>query len=228
MGLRLRSRTRRTGRMAAVGLALFSALATLPVLVGLVAFDAKPGEASSAPATWPHNSGIRRAAGDAQLLVFVHPFCTCTTATIAELEHLSSLHGGPGSPSITFLVIRPTTDAGWTWKELPEIREGIPEAKVVWDEGGLEAGTFHTSTSGTVLLYSAEGKLRFEGGITESRGHVGDNYGLDELARAINATAASRPMSSQVFGCSLGAEPGGNLTLGASLERALRDIRRVL
>ena len=35
------------------------------------------------------------------------------------------------------------------------------------------------TTSGHVLLYDAGGVLRFAGGITDGRGHEGDNAGLD-------------------------------------------------
>lgn len=94
----------------------------------------------------------------------------------------------------------------------------------MWDDGGLEAARFHASTSGTVLLYSAAGRLRFEGGVTESRGHVGDNFGLDELSAALNATTASESRSSQVFGCALGAEPGGESPLRAWFERIVQPI----
>jgi hypothetical protein len=118
------------------------------------------------------------------------------------------------------------------WKELPEIRKGIPGANVVWDDRGVEAARFHASTSGTVLLYTAAGKLGFEGGITESRGHVGDNNGLDELARSLDTMSTAGAKSSQVFGCALGAEPDGGSPLRASIERViepvLRDVRRGL
>jgi hypothetical protein len=76
------------------------------------------------------------------------------------------------------------------------------------DDGGVEARRFGVKTSGTVLLYSALGRLLFHGGITGSRGHEGDNYGITRLAAALRGGAGDTavPVVSRVFGCALGAE----------------------
>jgi hypothetical protein len=233
IAIRSNSRAR---QVAVGGLAAFSALATLPILAGLIAFDSRPGEGWTAPEQWPRGSSVDRSEGEAQVVVFVHPFCACTSATIAELERLSARHQGSLPSSVTFLVVRPSRDAGWTWRELPEIRRGLPAVKVVWDDGAAEAVRFHAATSGTVLLYGPSGKLLFQGGVTESRGHEGDNSGLDEFAKALTVSAPVLRHSS-VFGCALGS--GGadakaptirqlaqNLRFPASLIRAAGHVGR--
>lgn len=85
----------------------------------------------------------------------------------------------------------------------------LPGAGLVWDDGGLEAKRFGATTSGTVLLYDSEGKLLFQGGVTGSRGHEGDNYGLDELRRALTARLPGEDKERirgalPVFGCAFG------------------------
>jgi hypothetical protein len=75
------------------------------------------------------------------------------------------------------------------------------------DLGGVEAERFQTKTSGQAILYDSAGHLRFNGGITASRGHEGDNVGLDAIADEImrpGTGAAHAP----VFGCRFGRELG--------------------
>ncbi len=57
-------------------------------------------------------------------------------------------------------------------------------------------------TSGHVLLYAATGELLFSGGITQGRGHAGDNPGLSDLTSTLRG---SRPARSThlVYGCPL-------------------------
>jgi len=76
----------------------------------------------------------------------------------------------------------------------------IPGVNVVADPAGREAQLFHASTSGRTLVYSAEGDLLFDGGITASRGHVGENPGATAvgllLTQNLNIRAAA-----PVYGC---------------------------
>jgi hypothetical protein len=70
------------------------------------------------------------------------------------------------------------------------------------DVGGAEASRFGARTSGYVLLYDASGKLTFQGGITGSRGHAGENIGRRTLQRILDAEPG--PMHEHaVYGCAL-------------------------
>jgi hypothetical protein len=66
----------------------------------------------------------------------------------------------------------------------------------------VEAGRFGAETSGHTLLYGADGRLLFSGGITASRGHAGENAGESAIIALVNHQT---PLRSQtlVFGCSL-------------------------
>ena len=70
------------------------------------------------------------------------------------------------------------------------------------DADGREAKRFGVETSGQTLLYDANGRLIFSGGITGSRGHVGENAGELALISLINGGQAERNATS-VFGCPL-------------------------
>jgi hypothetical protein len=52
------------------------------------------------------------------------------------------------------------------------------------------------------MLYGIDGRLLFAGGITSSRGHQGDNAGLDRVLSLVRGGKAERSESS-VFGCGL-------------------------
>jgi hypothetical protein len=79
---------------------------------------------------------------------------------------------------------------------------GIPGVQVNEDVDGAEAARFGAATSGEVVLYGADGKLRFRGGITGVRGHEGDNLGLQKLMAAV-ASAPAGVGESKVYGCAL-------------------------
>jgi hypothetical protein len=72
-----------------------------------------------------------------------------------------------------------------------------------WDPDGREARVFGAQTSGVVFLYDTHGELLFEGGITGSRGHAGENFGADRLAAALRSGRPGAGTPSPVFGCSL-------------------------
>jgi hypothetical protein len=199
------SRTRRT---MVIVLAAFSATVTLSGLVTLTAFDAAPGQALTAPALWPVASGLGRRTDQAELLVFVHPFCSCTNATITELAKFMTMRRvEDAAPVITFVVFRPAKNSSWRWDSLKARTAAVPGSRLVWDDQGIEARRFGAATSGDVLLYSSAGVLSFHGGVTGARGHEGDNYGLSELLTSWKtsgpAPAHSPTRVSHVFGCSI-------------------------
>lgn len=69
-------------------------------------------------------------------------------------------------------------------------------------EGGSEAARFHAQTSGYIPLYDRDGRLMFQGGITMSRGHSGDNPGRSAL-EGLSSEHISNRGKTPVFGCSL-------------------------
>ncbi len=197
---------------------------TLAGLLLVVAFDAAPGEAPAPPVHWPAGSMLPHADRRPALLVFIHPQCGCSSATFAELAHIGLIHG-IAAPDVIVAAFRPGQDSAWRIDSLTAKASVIPGARVVWDDRAVEARRFGATTSGDVLLYSALGTLLFEGGVTASRGHEGDNNGLTRLlevlqAKAPQTVAAGEPQAAArggpVFGCSL-ASPRGKTSAPASL-----------
>ncbi len=187
----------------AVSICLAGAACTLTSLLALVQFDQTATPQNKVPASWPGDSALPAPVDRPTMLVFVHQFCSCTAATIAELSKLPAMRRpGTRSPGITFLFSRPYRS---TWPlRSPSWDAGgkLDGARVVWDIDGHEARRFGARTSGMVVMYSGQGKLLFSGGVTGSRGHQGDNYGLDQLAASIDSQQEA-PRPSLVFGCAL-------------------------
>ena len=61
---------------------------------------------------------------------------------------------------------------------------------------------FGAHVSGQVMVYDKEGKLVFQGGITESRGQMGDNAGRSAIEAQVNRGSSDRDRT-LVFGCPL-------------------------
>src|SRR5712671_3847970 len=73
--------------MVALGGAWF--LAVVAGFLALWMYKMRPGsEGATAPRSWPVQSSIRTSAGRATLVLFAHPRCACTRATISELARL--------------------------------------------------------------------------------------------------------------------------------------------
>jgi hypothetical protein len=169
----------------------------------LFTFDQTAGAVSAVPAQWPSGSAIKRPSRNGALLVFVHPYCSCTVATIHEIATLSAgADSQNGRPSTTVLFYRPR-NSGWRPGSLwTKVAKEIPGAHPAWDDDGLEAMRFGARTSGYTLLYDAKGQLLFKGGVTGSRGHEGGNFGIDQLRASID-TGRPAPRGALVFGCAL-------------------------
>jgi len=133
--------------------------------------------------------------------MFAHPRCPCTRASIGELESLLARCAGQVSAHIVFL--KPAgVDEHWLKTDLWRRAAAIPGVTVHTDDGGVEARRFRSETSGNVLLYDQTGRLLFQGGITMSRGHAGDNPGRNAIIALLQH---EKPQQSRtpVFGCSL-------------------------
>lgn len=155
----------------------------------------------SYPKTFPKESLIERNAGQSTLLFFAHPKCPCTRASLHELNRLITDVNGKLKVYVVFMKPR-NADENWTQTDLRSIAETIPDAQILIDESERETRIFNAQTSGLILLYDAQGNLRYDGGITSSRGHEGDNAGRQAIFRILtqddNETAEM-----PVFGCPL-------------------------
>lgn len=135
------------------------------------------------------------------LVMFAHPKCPCTRASLRELERLLAEMGPQCDTAVVFVQPRRTGD-DWPLTATWRAAAAIPGVQVALDRGGTEAARFGARTSGQVLLYDAGGSLAFQGGITAARGHEGDNTGRSAIIAFLNGRPA--PSCQPTFGCSLG------------------------
>jgi hypothetical protein len=101
------------------------------------------------------------------------------------------------------MVRRPSADEGYAGeREMLASAAAIPGVLVHADPGGSLAQRFGARTSGQTLLYSADGRLLFAGGITPLRAHEGDSTGRRRILELVRAGSTDRAESA-VYGCSL-------------------------
>src|SRR5688572_219689 len=116
----------------------------------LVRYEYSPGRTVIAPVSWPKESRIERATNQPTLLMFAHPRCPCTRASMAELARLMAQSEGRARVVVSFF--RPSgTGQDWSVTELWRNASSLPGVAVEWDEDGVEALRFHSETSGQVL-----------------------------------------------------------------------------
>jgi hypothetical protein len=167
------------------------AVAALAGLGALGAHAARPGSSGAAASHWPGASRVPRPAGRPTLLLFVDAGCPCASASLGELARL--LGRAPGAVDAFVVASGDVRAAG-----------SSAGAKLVADPGAEEAGRFGVATSGHVLLFDADGRLLFSGGITPARGHQGDNFGAAAVAARLAGRAA--PSETPIFGCPIEAK----------------------
>jgi hypothetical protein len=169
-------------------------------LGALLLYASTPAQQTIAPRQWPASSAMSRAANRPTLVMFVHPFCPCSRASLSELNVLATRCQGRVALRIVFVWPKdlPRGDDSSLYSDA----QTIPDAVVSIDEDSVEADRFEATTSGETLLYAVDGRLLFQGGLTWARGHEGDNAGREAVISWIETNRA--PLSSTpVFGCAL-------------------------
>jgi hypothetical protein len=168
----------------------------------LADYSATPGAAASSQMTWPAGSRLPEPKASFQLVLFLHPHCPCSLATLGELER--ALVNVEDRCEVVLVFYRPArADPGeWAGGPLRERAARLPHVQIVDDDDGREALRFGATTSGHAMLFDASSRLVFSGGLTASRGHEGDNAGRAGVA-AIFAGARHDAPTTPVYGCSL-------------------------
>lgn len=167
----------------------------------LMQYASASGEQTRAPSRWPTESALSRSSERPTLLVFVHPHCACSHASVLELGRL--LRRAPRRVEPLVVFVQPEgVPAGWGRSRLRRLAESLPGVRVIEDDGDTEARRFGAHTSGATLLYDEDGALRFAGGLTASRGHEGNSFGQERIVSLLRAGHADRD-DSPVFGCPL-------------------------
>lgn len=135
-----------------------------------------------------------------QLFLFLHPKCSCSLATLSELEHLVA--DNQNRLEITVFFYKPVEESDdWVKTNLWYRTRRISPVKIVILTGD-EIEKFGVITSGQTLLYDGDENLIFSGGITVARGHEGKSIGREAIENYLQARNIS-VRETPVFGCLL-------------------------
>jgi hypothetical protein len=180
-------------------------LAVAAGFLALWTYKMRPGAGErTAPGSWPVQSRIHKPGGRAALLLFAHPRCACTRASIAELAWLMArFHDRLDGYLI--VDVPQGAEPEFAQTDLWSSGERIPGVTVMRDDGGAQAQLFGVKTSGAAVLYDRAGRLSFQGGITPARGHEGDSFGRQRIVTLLEGGRADRA-DAPVFGCALESE----------------------
>jgi hypothetical protein len=189
------------GRAVVYGTGLLWIAAAVGGTAYIFLYESRPAAVSQLAQSWPDVVGLARNANGFSLVIAVHPKCSCTRASVAELNKL--MLAWDGKVHAIALVAKPFEVSDlWSETDVTARLREIPDVTVVRDLGGAKAAAFGAQNSGQTLLYDAAGQLVFAGGITAFRGHEGPSIGGEALKQIVAGQAAAR-RDTKVFGCSL-------------------------
>ncbi len=166
----------------------------------VLAYSLTPGVAATPPRAWPPSIRFQKNPEGPTLVMLVHPHCPCTRASLTELNEI--MQRAPNARGYIFFLRPAGFDRDWVRTGSWDTAQRIPRLTAIVDDDGLGAARFGAHTSGQVIVYDRAGKLVFSGGITPSRGHVGDNAGEQRVA-AVLAGKNADFSGSHVYGCAL-------------------------
>ncbi|MBA2116445.1 hypothetical protein [Bremerella alba] len=193
----------------APGVSAHGVLSMLPIVVivwvvligcaftALLAYHNMPGQRSDEAMVWPANNAIKLDTQRANLLVFIHPQCPCSVATLNELTRIQSICGARLNTQVVFY-----SPIHEHWEDTSKVRQAlaIPNVNITNDTDGKLAQQFGALTSGHSLLYTSDGRRVFSGGITPARGHEGENLGRNSIVQYVLDGKTSCDKTN-VFGC---------------------------
>lgn len=158
--------------------------------------------------TWPEASSISRSPRQPTLLLFLHPRCSCSRASVEELARLYTLVPQAALPAIAVVASAPRAVGDQWWSSSLLARTArLPNVHMVYDADGVETARFGAQLSGTVLLYHIDGRRLYAGGVTMARGQDGHNAGIQAVADLlVNSNVQVAPIP--VFGCKVVRETG--------------------
>lgn len=175
-------------------------LGGLAVGVALVIdHDTRPGQANDGRLQWPAGTSLRLSPTGKTLLMFLHPRCPCSQASVTELAQL--LQNEQPRPRLYVVVPHENLAGPDEVSRALEPVAALDDLSVVMDPEGTETRRFGSHTSGTLLVFDADGRCNYAGGLTSARGHVGPNMARDAAAAALHGLP--HPDSMPVFGCPL-------------------------
>ena len=172
------SSERQSATIWVIALAAFWLASAVGGLYITWAYENGPGVAATAGPQWPGETSLIAATDRPTLVFLAHPQCTCTTASLGELAE--ALARAKQLPKTYVVFLKPSS---------------MPDG---WEKTDL----WHAAESLPMLLYGSNRSFLFNGGITGSRGHAGENAGRASIVNLLNHVSPVTT-ATNVFGCSL-------------------------
>lgn len=155
---------------------------------------------NAAAIKWPKFARLARAEQVPTLIVFLHPHCYNSTATMDELQKvLPALKGRVQ----VYLTIYAPEQMGDAWIKRGVWRQALkmPNVNLYLDKNGEDSELFGAQSSGEAFLYDTSGELVFHGGLTKSWALAGENKGMDAMvARVMNLDTRTVAYETPVLG----------------------------
>lgn len=171
----------------------------------LMVYSNTKGPAQASKKIWPDESRIERDIHPT-LVIFVHPFCPCSLASIGELERLMPFINNKVNVNVVFIALKNMEGVSsdeWKQTQLWKKTRQIPGVNILRDDNELEAKLFGAETSGHTVFYDQKGRLIFSGGLTPARGHMGDSLGRSAILNWMENSTHPQIVESSIFGCAL-------------------------
>jgi len=170
-------------------------------LGAIARYNHRAGPGAVTQPQWPSHSTLTFDHTRFNLVLALHPQCSCSKATLSELERILS-RSGERLTVYALVVLPENAPASWRESDIVAQLNALPNTQILFDQNGAESLRFGASTSGHALLFSPEGTRLFHGGITESRGHIGENAGEQNVLDLIQRKPALCE-ETPVYGCKL-------------------------
>ena len=164
----------------------------------LLRYSFAAGRTTSGPLRVPPSLAPAKPSARPQLFMALHPRCPCSRATVRELAKILTRAGQ--ASDVTVLMFKPADQPdSWLEGALADDCRRM-NCRVQPDPDGRLAASLGALTSGGVALYDANGRLRYQGGITAARGHEGDNIGEQAVIEILHGSGKNHKWM-PVFGC---------------------------
>jgi hypothetical protein len=136
-----------------------------------------------------------------RVIVFAHPFCPCTRATLNKLDESLTRFPAGVSIRVIFSTFGLPVSAVSSSAIVAQARR-LKGVEVESDNSGTKASEFNAKVSGEVFAFNRQGSCVFHGGLTSGRGHQGESIGQRELELRV-CENVNEPYIGPVFGCTL-------------------------
>jgi len=207
--------------------AIVTGLWGISVVIGIVAmtrYQTTPGAAATPPHRIPLATvSTENSARMGKLLVFLHPQCGCSRATVDELDRIEAKAGKALDTTIYFYKPSSEPDSWCKESTLWMVAKDIPGVSLRIDVDAHAAKKFGARCSGEILLYASNsGRLLFSGGITPGRGHEGESAGGDSIL-AFSQNGRCPLASTPVYGCAIWSDldSASNTTIAPNVQKGL-------